>query len=127
MATTDHSPGDNVNSQYDPTEKDAKPELVLNVLKTEPLPTVTPERVVNRTHDDFNKYHAHRALKSLADAGWVLHRDHGLYDLITDPRDDVANWPVSWENIDTLPDPHPEAPDPDQCATLHAYYTRRND
>lgn len=112
-----------MNTEYDPSKDDGDAELVLNVLKTDPLPTVSPHRVVQRTHPGFDKFDAHSALNSLADAGWVYHRERGLYDLIMDPRPDVPSWPVDWGDRQTLPSPLPNQPaDRDTISEIHQQY-----
>lgn len=102
-----------MNEDFNPQKGDAHPELVLNIMKTDPYPTITPHRVVERTRGgdpELNKVAAFKAIDALVGAGWVTKREHGLYDLVEDPRQNEPQWPVPWGQRKTLPGPLPNEP-----------------
>lgn len=104
---------------------DRDAELVLNIMKTDVYPTASPSSVTTRVESDFSKHDSYFALDDLVDAGWVVKRGRGFYDLVDDPRDDVPTWPVSWANRASLPSPLPDEP-PNRAVAdrVHARYRR---
>lgn len=82
---------DMVNDRYSPTDNDEK---VLDALKKgresgEPWGRANPRWLIDET--GLSKSNVEFCLRSLHDAGWIHRPSRGLYELVSDPREDDSN------------------------------------